>query len=431
MVRHQFTAEQPINAMNLARVWEFYKSNPTVRSCVSVLRACIFSGELVVRGSGGSPVLDRHCRQLLERALDWMLVLGIIPVTSGTIVGPDGGRVRVPIVPGNDFVILSVTTNPESGHISYTGRTRSQGLMGGGGTSRRAKRSMMVWDAGKDTPTGEGALSTDMMSLYEREQLLKQYRKYALVAHAARCNPRVYTQAQRKSNGDASGVNWLQPEEVFAESEKERLAAADEILASQVTGRGELSSTQAEWPKSLVGVSRDVDFVPQEFPVSAERDLVRHILPEAPTGIPEMETAARAECLRVFCIPESVFESHGRTAAAHLQDYVFNCTLRKWQSALQAFMDGALAAFDESMPRYDLECMPCVTHDHLSQLYSDGVLSGADYARISDHSLGLTACNGTMQQRPVAGRRREKEAGELSVKRRKATKHEDVPTTSP
>jgi len=94
-------------------------------------------------------------------------------------------------------------------------------------------------------------------------------------------------------------------------------------------------------------------------------------------------------------------------------------------------MDGALAAFDESMPRYDLECMPCVTHDHLSQLYSDGVLSGAEYARISDHSLGLTVTNGTRQQRPLAGRGREKDEGEVVVKRRKATKHEEAPARSP
>ena len=160
MVRHQFTAERPIDASTLARVWEFYTSNPTVRSCVSVLRACISSGELVARGGDGSPVVDRHCRQLLERALDWMLVLGIVPVTSGTIVAPDGGRVSAPVVPGNDFVILIVVTHPESGHVSYTGNARSQGLLGSMTSSRRNKRYLMVWDAGKDTPTGVGRRGT-------------------------------------------------------------------------------------------------------------------------------------------------------------------------------------------------------------------------------------------------------------------------------
>ena len=70
-----------------------------MRSCVSVLRACIFSGELVAQEMTGSPVVDRHYRQMLERALDWMLVAGVVPVTTGLIVAPDGGHLRVPVVP--------------------------------------------------------------------------------------------------------------------------------------------------------------------------------------------------------------------------------------------------------------------------------------------------------------------------------------------
>ena len=429
MVRHQFTAERQIDAGTLARVWQFYKSNPTVRCCVSVLRACIFSGELVVRDGRGSPVVDRHCRQVLERALDWMLVAGVVPVTTGSIVAPDGGHLRVPVVPGHDFVVLKVHTNPESGYVSYTGMTRSQGMMGSVSNSRRKKGSVRVWDAGKDTPTGEGTLSTDMVSLCEREDLLKEYRKYALVAHAARCNPRVFTQAQRRATGDSNGVNWMQPEEVFVQSEKERLAAADNVLASQANGKGNWQRSQNMWPQTLVGVARAEDFVPEEFPISAERDLVRHIQPEAPTDIGEMEKAARAECLRVFCIPEAVFEAQPRASAAHLQDYVFNCTLRKWQGALQAFIDGALAACNANMPRYDLQCMPCVTHDVLSQLHNDGVLTTASYARISDHSLGLTHTNPQLQKRRTAGTQEQED--ESFVKRRKLRTKDEALGVSP
>ena len=71
----------------------------------------------------------------------------------------------------------------------------------------------------------------------------------------------------------------MQPEEVFVQSGKERLAAADGVLASQVNGRGGREGSHEGWPKSLVGVSQPADFVPQEFPISAGRDLVRHAHP--------------------------------------------------------------------------------------------------------------------------------------------------------
>ena len=198
MVRQHHTSERKIDSHTLARVWHFYNSNPSVRACVKVSRACIFAGGLKPRSGGGSHVVDRHCRQLVERALDWMLVVGIVPVTRGTIVAPDGGRMRVPIVPGNDFVELGVVTNPESGHVSYSGKTKSHGVMGPSSQIRGKRGNVMVWDAGKDTPTGEGALCTDMVSLCEREELLKQYRKFAMIAHEERCNPRVFTRPRPK-----------------------------------------------------------------------------------------------------------------------------------------------------------------------------------------------------------------------------------------
>ena len=158
MVRHHQVSEREIDPHNLARVWQYYQSNPTVRACVKVLRACIFAGDLKIRSPGGSNVIDRHCRQLLERALDWMLVVGIVPVTRGTIVAPDGGKMRVHIVPGNDFVALSVVTNPELGHISYKGKKTSQGILGQSSQARGKRDPVMVWDAGKDTPTSVGTV---------------------------------------------------------------------------------------------------------------------------------------------------------------------------------------------------------------------------------------------------------------------------------
>lgn len=429
MVRQQHTPERKIDSRTLARVWHFYNSNPSVRACVKVLRACIFAGGIKPRSGGSSRVVDRHCRQLLERALDWMLVVGIVPVTRGTIVAPDGGRVRVPIVPGNDFVELGVLTNPESGHVSYNGKTKSNGVMGQSSQKGGKKGNVMVWDAGKDTPTGEGALCTDMVTLWEREELLRCYRKYALIAHAERCNPRVFTQAQGKGNGDSNGVNWMQPEDTFVASEKQRLKAADDVLADQVSGRGVGARSGTSWPRTLVGVPELADTLPDEYPLAAERNLVRHISAEAPTGIAEMEEAARSECLRVFCIPEAVFTAQNRASDTHLQDYVFNCVLRKWQTALQAFMDGALATCDAAIPRYDIESVPCVTPATLSMLYTDGAVTLETYTRIAGHSLGIESVPGKISKRPTAGMRTNKE--ESAVKKRKTNNEDENLSTSP
>ena len=208
----------PVDPAQLARIWKYFRTNTSVRACVNVLRSCILSGALVDRaGVPAQPVMERHCKRLLAAALDWSIVVGVVPVTRGHLQTGEGSRTRVPVVPGSEFVNITVRVDDETGQSCYAAQRRAPtGVYTSG--QRHSKKAVLVWDTGQSTPLATGEVATDLATLANSETLLAIHRKHEIIANAARCNPVLVTQATKRTNSDMGGVNWLQPDDIYEES---------------------------------------------------------------------------------------------------------------------------------------------------------------------------------------------------------------------
>jgi hypothetical protein len=385
MAKRWQTQGKAIDHRQLGRVWDYYRTNTSVRACVNVLRSCILSGGLVTRsGSLPDPVLERHCKRILNHALDWGLVAGVIPVTRGVIQTSEGSRTKVPIVPDNSFINLSVKMDEETGQRCYTAQRRAPVAAHTSGT-RNIRKTVLVWDTGQSTPLSNGEIATDLATLASSEILLAIHRKHEMIANAARCNPVLVTQATKRTNSDMGGVNWLQPDDIYEESEQARLAALDKVSGRQASQNFvETNSVLG----SLVGHVHPADTTPREFPLSAERELVRPAMPEAPTRLATMEAVVHKRCLQLLGIPEAVFEATGQSQNGQLQRHLLAGTVNRWRNVLQEFLDGALAMANPTGTQFDIEPVPCIALDEMHNLYEAGIIPLETYQRTLHHTLG-------------------------------------------
>lgn len=376
----------PVDPAQLARIWKYFRTNTSVRACVNVLRSCILSGALVDRaGVPAQPVMERHCKRLLAAALDWSIVVGIVPVTRGHLQTGEGSRTRVPVVPGSEFVNITVRVDDETGQSCYAAQRRAPAGVCTSG-QRHSKKAVLVWDTGQSTPLATGEVVTDLATLANSETLLAIHRKHEIIANAARCNPVLVTQATKRTNSDMGGVNWLQPDDIYEESEHARLAALDNVSGRQASNNLWADNSL---PRSLVDQVQPGEANPREFPLSAERELVRPALPEAPARVAAMEEAAHKRCLQLLGIPEAVFEATGQSQNGQLQRHLLAGTVNRWRHTLQEFLDGALTMANPSGPQFDIESVPCVALDEMHHLYEAGVIPIEAYQRTLHHTLGI------------------------------------------
>lgn len=393
------TQGKALDREQLCRVWGYYRTNTSVRACVNVLRSCILSGGLVNRnGTAPDPILERHCKRMLNHALDWGLVVGVIPVTRGHLQTSEGNRTKVPVVPGDEFVNLSVKLDEETGQRCYTAQRKVQTALHTSGTGH-SRKAILVWDTGQSTPLSNGEISTDLATLSSSETLLAIHRKHEMIANAARCNPMLVTQASKRTNSDAGGVNWLQPDDIYEQSEQARLAALDKVSGTQAN-HNFVDATAVLG--SLVGHVQPGEANPREFPLSAERDLVRPAMAEAPTRLATMEVAAHKRCLQLLGIPEAVFEATGQSQNGQLQRHLLAGTVNRWRNVLQEFLDGALAMADSTGTKFDIEPIPCIALDDMHHLYEAGVIPLETYQRTLHHTLGTqqVALQGAKRKKP-------------------------------
>ena len=379
------TQGKPLRREQLDRVWRYYRTNTSVRACVNVLRSCILSGGLVNRdGKAPDPIRERHCKRMLNHALDWALVAGVIPVTRGHIRTSEGNQKKVPVVPGDEFLSISVKMDDDTGQRCYTAQRKAQTALPTSGTGN-ARKAILVWDTGQATPLSNGEIVTDLATLSSSETLLAIHRKHEMIANAARCNPMLVTQAAKKTNSDTAGVNWLQPDDIYEESEQARLATLDNVSGRQAS-HNFVDTTSVVG--SLIDHVQPGEANPREFPLSAERDLVRHAMPEAPTRLATMEVEAHKRCLQLLGIPEAVFEATGQSQNGQLQRHLLAGTVNRWRTVLQEFLDGALAMADSTSTKFDIEPIPCIALDDMHTLYEAGVIPLETYQRTLHHTLG-------------------------------------------
>lgn len=129
------------------------------------MRNSIFGGGIDImetnqkkRGRGSFGVDERNIRAVAERALEWLVCTGVIPVTY-EIDSEVEGLLR-PVVPVPESLKLYVRITP-AGDLEYEARfQRSISVLSGLGTMSGTGDApkVLVWCRGEYTPTSTGKL---------------------------------------------------------------------------------------------------------------------------------------------------------------------------------------------------------------------------------------------------------------------------------
>ena len=165
-----------VDGVQQANVWRLFRQHPTVGTCIQAMRNAIFGGGVqiepgLIGGFGSSksrtsrrhPSIDERRIQLIaDRALEWLVCIGVIPVTYEMQSKEQGGGL-IPVVPVPEALKLYVRVTP-SGALEYEARFQRSisvlsGLGGSAATSSDAPK-VLVWSQGEYTPTCTGRLVT-------------------------------------------------------------------------------------------------------------------------------------------------------------------------------------------------------------------------------------------------------------------------------
>jgi hypothetical protein len=115
----------PVNHTQVTEVWNIYRTNPTVKACTDLLkRAMLVGGMHFPKSQDGE--YDTYMA-LASSAMDWLLCVGVIPVTSKQhkVTGK-----WIPVCPDVSAVRLMVQVN-EVGECEYSATFRNQGALNG------------------------------------------------------------------------------------------------------------------------------------------------------------------------------------------------------------------------------------------------------------------------------------------------------------
>ena len=286
-----------VDGVQQTNVWRLFRQHPTVGTCVQAMRNAIFGGGVNVESGliGGldgnkskrnrtQPIIDeRRIRLLADRALEWLVCIGIIPVTYEMQNKEQGGGL-VPVVPIPEALKLYVRVTP-SGALEYEARFQRSisvlsGLGGNGAVNSDAPK-VLVWSQGEYTPTSTGRLVTPITHLEQSERFVNFLKRKVMIAEEIRCNPYVTSQTRAKTNNDQDLVTFNVPDEVAERAEVARLRTLEGVQHQQRIMH------EDHWANGGVPVNSTEEDVlqeesrPREYFVSAEREVARNLPPSS------------------------------------------------------------------------------------------------------------------------------------------------------
>lgn len=284
-----------VDAVQQSNVWRLFRQHPTVGTCMQAMRNAIFGGGVNVEsgliGGGGKsksgrghPAIDeRRIQVIADRALEWLVCIGVIPVTYELQSKEQGGGL-VPVVPIPEALKLYVRVTP-SGALEYDARFQRSisvlsGLGGSAATSSDAPK-VLVWSQGEYTPTSTGRLVTPITHLEQSERFVNFLKRKVMIAEDLRSNPYVTSQTRAKVNNDQDLVTFNVPDEIAEKAEVARLRTLEGVQHQQrlvheghwADGGVPLNNTEEELLQE--------EARPREYFVCAEREVARNLPPSS------------------------------------------------------------------------------------------------------------------------------------------------------
>lgn len=333
----------PLLPSQYENVWRFMETNHVAGFCTQLLRTFVMGGGVEVRG--GSAKVCAAYREACARALDWMLCIGLVPVSHERL---EDGQL-VPVVPDRSLVRVFCRTLP-SGRVDYSATLT---------THMENPRDIAVRKTSREPPTANGRITSPLMRISDTEAFRHELYASAYKIEAQRSSNLILTQS-RKTNAvddmyldnpgtDAALAVTAESRMRFLESQAHIQRVAHEMMSAggmgsgpsgaQMAGWGDLSAEQARMHE--VASQR---LVPCEYYVSHDRDLVKHDLPQSKVGELQdwMQTADR-RVLAAFEIPPAMYsrmQSDSRVdQVSPQQQELFNNNVKMLREEIQRMMN--------------------------------------------------------------------------------------------
>lgn len=213
-----------VNPAQIAAVWNIYNTNSTVKACTSLLKNALLAGGLNFPSAQGAE-LDVYT-QLASNVVDWILCVGIVPVTAeqDSCTG-----IWVPVIPEPSAVTLYVQLS-ELGQCMYSASFKHRGMIGAQNNPK-----IWVWSNTNNRPTSEGNLTTNISSLLDKWELEKFLTNKAMVAEDILSNPPLISEDRPKKVEDIGNNPLNVSYQAVEDSEIARIQCIENIQQAQHT----------------------------------------------------------------------------------------------------------------------------------------------------------------------------------------------------
>lgn len=335
-----------VNVEQQRNVWQLFRTHATVGTCVQAVRNIIFGAGIVIEPTTSSKGQRSHAadhqseyyqqciHKVANRALEWIICVGVVPVTFRKDPQYDNGL--IPVVPVPESLKLFVRTSPQ-GDLQYEAQyQRSVSILTRAAESAPTPR-VICWSKGEYTPTASGRLITPITHLENTERFVNFLRHQVMVAEGLRANPYHVTQARAKVNNDTDGVTWSAPDRIAQVAEQSRLVGVESNQRRQYMAHKE------NWGGADLerGDQLEVDCEPREYFLAAERELTRPTpVSSAVSELAVLLRQSEEKVMQMFGIPIGMFSNSGTSVQAnYMQEYALNANMRRIKNQLQLFLN--------------------------------------------------------------------------------------------
>lgn len=391
----------PLNARQLESSWSTFHANGTVSSCMNTLRCSLFGGGIFVHSrsmskkSESNVIFEGEVHQVANKALDWLMVVGFIPVvvSHGSLSVPDESAVDL-------FVELKPT-----GKLVYTAKLKQAGMLQMG--QDESESVCMVWTGSSvNLPTASGDLTTSMIKISRLLEVLSFYQERAKVAAYLSTNPLLISSSRDTSNTDKIGTDWVKNQSItddegyFLKQEKEVHQEIDKLRSDLHNERCNHWKAGGGMPDDSVEIDKfSRNCLYKEHFLSTDRDFVNVPRPSSMLTELRNETCSiQREICTLMGVPinnsSSVHSNRKGGDHSHMVDFIFRSNLVKLRDSLEKFLIqyySLLEGFKDVSSSVDVD-IPGVLYmsaEEIFHLVDAGVLTHEESHDLVRHNLGM------------------------------------------
>jgi len=388
-----------IDPVQTRSTWNALKTHPTVGCCIQTLKHAVFAGG-VICGDHDSPVSRSHISCMANLAIDWILCVGIVPIT---FVDVDGAC--LPNVPSPEAVELFSMMN-DAGTVEHKAQfsRHVDALSMFADNSTKEKGRLLVWNKTGYPPDAHGNLCTPMMRVAQGEQFVAFIKRRARVAEQLRTNPLLISQSRAVRNGDTEGVTWNVPDDVVVAAEEARLKTVEDIQQRHKT----LHTTITALDQASLAEDEELfrkECEPTEYFMAAERDASRTTQVASPLSeLRHLIALSKTEIHNTLGVPEGLNHGAGASLSAsgnNLQAFSFNAHIMALKRTIEEFISDSLEVVHSSAHagttdidthnrrKVQIPGATFVPQATVFELLDRGVISEVECRRILRSSIGL------------------------------------------